>query len=130
MASSSSNSRTCTFHIKRDQETEPQQHALRKEQRKGKDSRSWMSKSSCSKGGKCSCEHDTAKKGQCKGNRSRISVKKRHFRRTTICQKDRKVHLEKKEERLTCSTTEREIVITIESVIIGIPCIANTSGKI
>ena len=70
-------------------ERESQQHTLRKELRKVKDSRSCMSKSSCSKGGKCSFEYDTAKKGQGKGNRSRSSVKRRQFRRTTICEKER-----------------------------------------
>ena len=45
--------------------------------------------SSCSKGGKCYFEYDTAKKGQGKGNRSRSSVKRRQFRRTTIRQRDR-----------------------------------------
>ena len=67
----------------RDRETEPQQHTLREELRKGKDSWFFMSKSSCSKGGKCSFDHDTAKKGQGKGNRSRSSVTKRQFHRKT-----------------------------------------------
>ena len=75
---------------------------------KGQDCRSWMSKGSCSKGGQCSFEIDLAKKEQSKGHRPRRAVQQdNYFSRTTLCQKNRKVHLEKKIV-LRVSTTKKE----------------------
>ena len=80
------------------------------ELRKGKDSWFFMSKSSCSKGGKCSFDHDTAKKGP----RQRKSIKKLGYKETipqkdNMRQRERKVHLGKKIVQRV-STTKEEFV--------------------
>ena len=85
---------------------------------KGKDCRSGTSKSSCSKGGKSSFEHDTAKKGKSKGNRSRGLGKERQFRRKTNTPQRGKSPSGKEDFRV--STANEEIVVMIESEIIGI----------
>ena len=69
--SSSTYNRSCWFLTMSAQETEQHQRTLRKILKEGKYCRFWTSKGSCSKGGKCSFEHDPAKKGKGKGQRSR-----------------------------------------------------------
>ena len=63
-------------------------YSLKGAEEEGKHCRSWMSKGLCSKGGKCSFKHDTAKKGKGKGNRPRSPLKRdnsaeRHHARKT-----------------------------------------------
>ena len=87
----------------------------------------WMSQGPCSKGGKWTFEHDTAKKGKGKGTRSRSPVK-RHSSADKIPRRQGEVHPEKKLV-LRVSTTKEEIAVMFGRVIIGIHRIANTSGK-
>ena len=64
------------FFKKSDQETAAAAYSSKGAEEKGKDCRSWMTKRSCSKGGKSSFEHDPAKKGKAKGNRSTSTIKR------------------------------------------------------
>ena len=73
-----------------------------------------MSRGSCSKGGKCSFEHDTEKMGKAK----------------KIFQAARLKETLEKELVLRVSTAPEEIVVTIENMSSGISRITNTSRKI
>ena len=75
---------------------------------KGKYCRSWMSKSSCSKGEKCSFEHDTAKKGKGKGNLDQeASLKRVDSAERQYARKTGK-SLSGKEDRPPCFNYRRE----------------------
>ena len=95
----------------------------------GEDCRFWTSKCSCSKGGKCAFEHDPAKKGKVKGNRSRSPVQLHNSAERQCARKTGKVHLEKKIS-YSVQRQKRKFVVMIEIVIVGIPRIATTSRKI
>ena len=89
---------------------------------KGKDCRSFCS---CSKGGQCSFEQDTAKKGKGKGNRSRNLVRRV---KSDDSMPVRQVPLDKKIV-LHVQTKNKVIAVMVESVNIGIFRIAGTSRK-
>ena len=101
-----------------DQEKE-QQHALREElKKKGK---GWsildVEKARARKAENVHSRHDK------EGVRQRKSIKSK----MTICPQ---VHLEKKIVLRVSTAQMKEIVVMIESVIVGISCIASTSRKI
>ena len=80
----------------------------------------------CQKARARKAEHVHSNMTRQRKERQRESIKKlglkRPFSRTTICQCKKKIVLR-------VSTTKEEIVVTIESLIIGIFHIANTSRK-
>ena len=67
------------FFKKSDQETAAAAYSSKGAEEKCKYCRSWMTKRSCSKGGKSSFEHDQAKKGKAKGK----SINKHNASETT-----------------------------------------------
>ena len=100
-------------------------YSLKGAEEEGKHCRSWMSKGSCSKGGKCSFKHDTAKKGKGKGKRSRSLSKETIPQNDTMPERQGKLHLDKKAV-LRVSTTKEDIIVVIESMVIGISRLAHT----
>ena len=88
--------------------------------------RSWTSQSSCRRAENVLCEHDAAQKGKGKGHRSRSPNE-------TILVRGSQKDWEKsfgKVDRLPCFNYKTGIVVMIESVIIGISRIANTSRNL
>ena len=86
-------------------------------------------KGSCSIGGTCSFDHDTAKNLQGTGNRPRSAVIRDNSAERQDTRKTQEVHQERKIV-FRVSIAKEDTVVRIEKVILGIHRIANISRKI
>ena len=110
------------------QESEQQQHTLGKElKRKEKHCRSWTSKASCSKVGKCSVQLETAKKGKGKGTRPRNPAQRDDSAERKCTCKAGTSPSGIRRSSSVFQLQKMEIAVMIESVITGISRIANIS---
>ena len=130
ITSSSSNSRTCWFLKKSAQESAQQQHTLRKDlNRKAKLVEFGRQKARAQKAENVLLHMTWQRKGTAKELDHEARINETIPKKDITPERQGQVHLEKNIV-LRASNTKEEIVVMVESVVIGITRIANTSRKI